>query len=116
MSAKSRDKSSKNLRHIRQMKDKNRSLTKEESIKARWKEYFEELLNKANPRMMIRDRNPLESIDKEISREEVKKAMDKMKKGEAVGLHGIPAELTQRPVDPETEVMKVERDVEAETQ
>ena len=92
--AKSRDKSSKDLTHIRQIKDKNgRVLSKEESIIARWKEYFEKLLNEENPRRIIGDGNPNERIVRDISREEVKKALDKMKKGKAVGPDGIPAEV-----------------------
>ena len=52
--AKSRDKASKDLTHIRQIKDKNgRILSKEESIRARRKEYFEKLLNEKNPRIII---------------------------------------------------------------
>ena len=92
--AKSRDKSSKDLTHIRQIKDKNgRVLSKEESIIARWKEYFKKLLNEENPRRIIGDGNPNERIVRDISREEFKKALDKMKKGKAVGPDGIPAEV-----------------------
>ncbi|XP_064101748.1 uncharacterized protein LOC135212235 [Macrobrachium nipponense] len=91
--AKIREKSSKDLTHIIQIKDKNgRVLSKEESIIARWKEYSEELLNEENPRTIIRDGNPHERIVQVISSEEVKKALAKMKKGKAVGPDGIPAE------------------------
>ncbi|XP_064083057.1 craniofacial development protein 2-like [Macrobrachium nipponense] len=76
------------------IKDKNgRVSSKEESIIARWKEYFGELLNEESPRTIIRDGNPHERIVQDISREEVKKALDKMKKGKAVGPDGIPAEI-----------------------
>ncbi|XP_064099435.1 uncharacterized protein LOC135210473 [Macrobrachium nipponense] len=92
--AKTRDKSSKDLTHIKQIKDKNgRVLSKEESIIVRWKEYFEELLNEENPRTIIRDGNPHERIVQDVSREEAKKALDKMKKGKAVGPDGIPTEV-----------------------
>ena len=91
---KSRDKASKDMTHIRQIKDKNgRILSKEESIRARWKEYFEKLLNEENPRIIIGDGNPHQRIVQDINREEVKRALDKMKKGKAVGPDGIPAEV-----------------------
>ncbi|XP_064111406.1 uncharacterized protein LOC135218890 [Macrobrachium nipponense] len=92
--AKSRDKTSKDLTHIKQVKGKNeRVVPREESIIARRKKYFEELLNKENPRTIIRDGNPHGRIVQDISREEVKRALNKMKKGKAVGHYGIPAEV-----------------------
>ena len=92
--AKSRYKTSKDLTYIRQIKDKNgRILSKEESIRATWKEFFEKLLNEENPRIIIGDGNPHERIVQDISREDVKRALDKMKKGKAVGPDGTPVEV-----------------------
>ena len=45
--ATARNKATKDLTHIKQMKDRNSTvLTKESGIMNRWKEYFENLLNK----------------------------------------------------------------------
>ena len=44
--AKSRNRATKDLTNIKQIKDRNgRVLSKEECIRSRWKEYFEKLLN-----------------------------------------------------------------------
>ena len=91
---KSRDRATKDLTHIRQIRDRNgRILSKEESIRERWKEYFEKLLNEENPRRITEDGNPQVRVVVNISREEVKRALDKMKTGKAVGPDGIPVEV-----------------------
>ncbi|XP_066983772.1 uncharacterized protein [Macrobrachium rosenbergii] len=49
--AKRRDRATKDLTHIRQIKDGNgRVLSRGECIRARWKEHFEKLLNEEKPR------------------------------------------------------------------
>ena len=54
--AKARNRATKDLTHIKQIKDKNgRILTREDDINIRWKEYFENLLNEENPRSMRGD-------------------------------------------------------------
>ena len=65
-----------------------------EAVLKRWKEYFEKLMNEEN------DREPrteeAEVVDEEVncvSREEVKNALRKMKKGKAVGPDELPVEV-----------------------
>ena len=65
-----------------------------EAVLKRWKEYFEKLMNKEN------SRDPrtkeAEVVNKEvncISREEVKNALRRMKKGKVVGPDELPVEI-----------------------
>ena len=65
-----------------------------ETVLTRWKEYFEKLMNEDN------DKDPrteeAEVVNKEvncISREEVKNALRRMKKGKAVGPDDLPVEV-----------------------
>ena len=65
-----------------------------EAVLKRWKEYFEKVMNKEN------DRDPwtekLEVKNEKVncvSREEVKNALRRMKKGKAVGPDELPAEI-----------------------
>ena len=92
--AKSRNRATKDLTHIKQIRDKNgRVLSREECIRARWKEHFEKLLNEENPRRISEEGNPIERVVPDISREEVKRALNKMKNGKAAGPDGIPVEV-----------------------
>ena len=68
-------------------------LTSEDSVMRRWKEYFEELMNVENERGERTDR--AQAVNQEvpqISKEEVRAAMERMKRGKAVGPDDIPAE------------------------
>ncbi|XP_066958119.1 uncharacterized protein [Macrobrachium rosenbergii] len=92
--AKRRDRATKDLTHIKQIKDRNgRVLSREECVRARWKEHFEKLLNEENPRRIKEEGNPRVRAVPDITREEVKRALDKMKNGKAVGPDGIPVEV-----------------------
>ena len=65
----------------------------EEKVKQRWKEYFDKLLNQENPRERRETRIEGRERDVEdISEEEVKTGLRKMKKGEAQGPDEIPVE------------------------
>ena len=89
--AKARNRATKDLTHIKQIKDKNGGiLTREDDIKIRWKEYFGNLLNEENPRSVRGDGVPVERQVPRISRREVRRALGKMKKGKAVRPDGIP--------------------------
>ena len=60
----------------------------------RWKEYFEKLMNEENSREP-RTEEP-EVVSEEVnfvSREEVKNALRRMKKGKAVGQDELPVEV-----------------------
>jgi len=65
-------------------------LTEEEKIKKRWKDYFHELLNVENERDELSEGSPREGPIENITIEEIKAAMKKMKRKKAAG----PSELS----------------------
>ena len=68
-------------------------MSREECIRLRWKELFEKLLNEENPRRISEEGNPRARAVPYITGKEVKRTLDKMKNGKAVGLDGIPVEV-----------------------
>ena len=68
-------------------------LTDEVKIKERWREYFSNLLNVENAREHLGEVSAVEGPVHEISREEVKNAIERMNKGEAAGCSGLPIDL-----------------------
>ena len=62
-------------------------------IKERWREYFSNLLNVENAREQLGEVPAVEGQVQEISREEVKKAIESMKKGKAAGCSGFTIDL-----------------------
>ena len=93
--AKQRDRAGKDVQHVRVIKDRNENvLTSEERVRERWKEYFEELMNEENDRE--RRVEGIEIVEQDIARiskDEVRKALNRMKKGKAVGPDDIPVEV-----------------------
>ncbi|XP_037775545.1 uncharacterized protein LOC119572509 [Penaeus monodon] len=91
--AKTRNKSTKDIVHIKQMKDENGNIIRKEqgNIK-RWEEYFSKLLNEENERLIRGDGDASQGAVLEISRIEVQQALKKMKNGKATGPDGIPIE------------------------
>ena len=93
--ARQRDRRGKDAQHLRVIKDENGNvLVSSEAVLKRWKEYFEKLINEKN------NRNPrteeAEVVNEEVncvSREEVKNALRKMKKGKAAGPDELPVEV-----------------------
>ena len=83
------------MQHVRILKDENRNvMVNSEEVLKRWKKYFEKLMNEEN------DREPrteeAEVVNEEVncvSREEVKKALRKIKKGKSVGPNELPVEV-----------------------
>ncbi|KAK3518544.1 hypothetical protein QTP70_001606 [Hemibagrus guttatus] len=74
-------------------KDLYRVLTSEESVQRRWKEYFEELMNEENEReKRVEGVNSVEQEVDKIRKDEVRKALRRMKNGKAVGPDDIPVE------------------------
>lgn len=110
--AKKRDKASKDLTQIKQMKnEQGEVLTENEMITERWKTYFEKLLNEENPRSVVGDGNPNNGLTREVTREEVAKAVKRMKNARATGPDQIPVEawksLGDAGIDKLTELMKM---------
>ena len=64
----------------------------EEKVKQRWKEYFDNLLNQENPREKKRNENRRERDVEDISGEEVRTELKKMKKGKGQGPDDTPVE------------------------
>ncbi|KAK3550062.1 hypothetical protein QTP86_019161, partial [Hemibagrus guttatus] len=93
--ARQRDRDRKDVQQVRVIKDRDgRVLTSEESVQRRWKEYFEELMNEENE-MEKRGEgvNSVEQKVDKIRKDEVRKALKRMKSGKAVGPDDIPVEV-----------------------
>ncbi|KAK3556613.1 hypothetical protein QTP70_010810 [Hemibagrus guttatus] len=93
--ARQRDRHGKDVQQVRVIKDRDgRVLTSEESIQRRWKEYFEELMNEENEReKRVEGVNSVEQKVDKIRKDEVRKALKRMKSGKAVGPDDIPVEV-----------------------
>ena len=85
--ARQRDRAGKDLQHVRVIKDENGNvIVNSEEVLKRWKDYFEKLINEENNRDPRTEE--AEVVNEEVncvSKEEVKNALRKMKKGKAVG-------------------------------
>ncbi|KAK3539590.1 hypothetical protein QTP70_010259 [Hemibagrus guttatus] len=92
--ARQRDRDGKDVQQVRIIKDRDgRVLTSEESVQRRWKEYFEELMNEENEReKRVEGVNSVEQKVDKIRKDEVRKALKRMKSGKAVGPDDIPVE------------------------
>ncbi|KAK3527991.1 hypothetical protein QTP86_013103 [Hemibagrus guttatus] len=93
--ARQRDRDGKDVQHVRVINDRDgRVLTSEESVQRRWKEYFEELMNEENEReKRVEGVNSVEQKVDKIRKDEVRKALKRMKSGKAVGPDDIPVEV-----------------------
>ena len=93
--ARQRDRTGKNVQHMRVIKDENGNvMVNSEAVLKRWKEYFEKLINKENNRDPRTEE--AEVVNEEVncvSREEVKNALRRIKKGKAVGPDEFPVEV-----------------------
>ena len=93
--AKQRNRQSKDVQQVRVIKSKTgEMLIEEEKAKQRWKEYFDNLLNQENPkeRREIRTEETKREVEN-ISVEEVRTELRKMKKEKAQGPDDIPVEV-----------------------
>ncbi|XP_037772651.1 uncharacterized protein LOC119568265 [Penaeus monodon] len=91
--AKTRNKSTKHIVHIRQTKDENGNIIRTEQGKIkRWEQYFSKFLNEENERLIRGDGDANQGAVLEISRIEVQQALKKMKNGKATGPDGVPIE------------------------
>ncbi|KAK3507410.1 hypothetical protein QTP70_019647 [Hemibagrus guttatus] len=93
--ARQRDRDGKDVQQVRVIKDRDgRVLTSEESVQRRWKEYFEELMDEENDReKRVEGVNSVEQKVDKIRKDEVRKALKRMKSGKAVGPDDIPVEV-----------------------
>ncbi|KAK3534157.1 hypothetical protein QTP86_002304 [Hemibagrus guttatus] len=93
--ARQRDRDGKDVQQVRVIKDRDgRMLTSEESVQRRWKEYFEELMNEENEReKRVEGVNSVEQKVDKIRKDEVRKALKRMKSGKAVGPDDILVEV-----------------------
>ncbi|KAK3548214.1 hypothetical protein QTP70_005159 [Hemibagrus guttatus] len=93
--ARQRDRDGKDVQQVRVIKDRDgRVLTSEESVQRRWKEYFEELMNEENEReKRVEGVNSVEQKGDKIRKDEVRKALKRMKSAKAVGPDDIPVEV-----------------------
>ncbi|KAK3543556.1 hypothetical protein QTP70_023887, partial [Hemibagrus guttatus] len=93
--ARQRDRDGKDVQQVRVIKDRDgRVLTSEECVQRRWKEYFEELMNEENEReKRVEGVNSVEQKVDKIRKDEVRKALMRMKSGKAVGPDDIPVEV-----------------------
>ncbi|KAK3540846.1 hypothetical protein QTP86_002353 [Hemibagrus guttatus] len=96
--ARQRDRDGKDVQQVRVIKDRDgRVLTSEESVQRRWKEYFEELMNEENEReKRVEGVNSVEQKVDKIRKDEVRKALKRMKSGKAVGPDDIPVEVWKK--------------------
>ena len=85
----------KDVLHVRVIKDENGNvMVNLEAVLKRWKEYFEKLMNEENNRDPRTEE--AEVVNEEVncvSREKVKNALRRMKKGKAVGPDELPVEV-----------------------
>ena len=93
--ARQRDREGKDVQHVSVVKDENGNvMVNSEAVLKRWKEYFEKMMNEENngdPRT-----EEAEVVNEEVncvSREDVKNALQRMKKGRAVGPDELPVEV-----------------------
>ena len=93
--ARQRNRAGKDVQHVRVIKDENGNvMVNSEAVLKRWKEYFEKLMNEENNRDPRTEE--AEVVNEEVncvSREEVKNALRRMKKGKAVGPDELPVEV-----------------------
>ena len=92
---KQKNRQSKDVQQVRVIKSKTGEiLMEEEKVKQRWKKYFDDLLNQENPRERREMRTEETKRDVEdISVEEVRTGLRKMKKEKAQGPDDIPVEV-----------------------
>lgn len=92
--ARARDRQTKDHTHIRHMNDENgRVLYDDDDVTRRWKGYIDKLLNEENARIDIGEGMPTERETRNITRNEVVKAMKKMKNNKSVGPDNIHIEV-----------------------
>ena len=91
--AKYRNKATKDISHVKQMKGGSGAVLRdEERVRERWKEYFEDLLNEEYPREQHQNGIPNQGLIVGVTRAEVESALKKIKNNKATGPYEIPVE------------------------
>jgi len=80
-------------------------LTDEVKFKERWRQYFSNVLNVENAREQLGEVPAVEGPVQEISIEEMKKAIERIKKGTASGWSGLPIDLIKHLGGSEVDMM-----------
>ncbi|KAK3574862.1 hypothetical protein QTP86_018329 [Hemibagrus guttatus] len=93
--ARQRDRDGKDVQQVTVIKNRDgRVITSEESVQRRWKKYLEELMNEENEReKRVKGVNSVEQKVDKIRKDEVRKALKRMKSGKAVGPDDILVEV-----------------------
>ena len=93
--ARQRDRAGKDVQQMRVIKDENGNvMVSSEAVLNRWKEYFEKLMNKENNREpWTKEAEVVNAEVNCVSREEVKNALRRMKKGKVAGPDELPVEV-----------------------
>ncbi|XP_037779317.1 uncharacterized protein LOC119575849 [Penaeus monodon] len=94
--AKTRNKSTKDIVHIKQMNENGNIIRTEQGNIKRWEQYFSKSLNEENERLIRGDGDANQGAVLEVSRIEVQQALKKMENGKATGPDGIPMEAWKR--------------------
>jgi hypothetical protein len=95
--AKLRERKTKNFNQVKCIKDEaDRPLVKDEKIKNRWREYFDNLFNDESEKTTIELDDSIDTnkrFVRRIQESEVKEALNKMKTGKTLGPADIPIEV-----------------------
>ena len=96
--AKLRERKTRDFNQVKCIKDDtNRLLVKDDEIKDRWRDYFDELFNHNNDDSMIELDDAFDDTDRQfvrrIQESEVREALKRMKVGKALGPDNIPIEV-----------------------
>jgi Reverse transcriptase (RNA-dependent DNA polymerase) len=96
--AKIRDRKTRDLNHIRCIKDENqRLLVRDDEVKERWRSYFDRLFNGESERGHVELENAFDDANRRFVRRikvsEVKESLKRMKSSKALGPDNIPIEV-----------------------
>ena len=93
--ARQRNRAGKDVQHVRVIKDENgNAMINSKAVLKKWKEYFEKLMNEENKRdSRIEEAKVFNEEVNSVSREEVKNALRRIKKGKVVGSDELPVEV-----------------------
>ena len=93
--ARQRDRAGKDVQQMRVIKDENGNvMVSSEAVLNRWKEYFEKLMNEENNKEpWTKEAEVVNAEVNCVSREEVKNALRRMKKGKVAGPDELPVEV-----------------------